>query len=301
MKRGQPTSLFDFQKRFAAPVWRCVAAGLLALFASGGCTSFVYKTVYNQADFLVMRELDRYFDLRSEQRSFLDRRVDQLHVWHRRKELPRYAAALREFRDRFAVGLKARDIDWLFARSNNFRDAAFRRVYDDAYVFLSSLERDQMQHLRAALRESNEEIVEKIELPRTERLAKRKQSTLEFLEDWSGGLRKDQSREVERLVEALPELDRSRLRYRRERQSEFLAKLPANGGDPDALRSALRAWLYRPEQTRPAYYQSGIADWRAAFRSMALKIDANLDANQRRAILQRFNRVIADLDDLSRR
>lgn len=273
---------------------------LLALLSATACTSFVYKTVYNQADFLVMRELNRYFDLRDDQRKFLNARVDQLHGWHRRKELPRYSRALREFRTRFAVGLKSHDIDWLFGQSNNFRDAAYRRIYNDAFVFLGTLRKDQALHLRQALEESNAEIVSKIQLSREKRLAKRRSDTLDFLEDWTGGLRSAQTREISGLVEILPELDRSRLRYRKERQSEFLTKLPANGGDKTALKAALQGWFYRPEETRPAYYRAEINRWRVAFRKMALTIDASIDASQRRAILERLNRLIADLDDLSR-
>ena len=271
------------------------------LFVSSGCTSFVYKTVYNQADFLVMRELNRFFDLKDEQRTFLDQRVDRLHAWHRRTELPRYSRALREFRTRFAAGLQAKDVDWLFAQSRGFRDAAFRRIYDDAYVFLSTLQRGQVGHLRKALKESNEELAEKIQLSRAERLEKRQADTIEFLDDWSGGLRSGQSQEIAALVEGLPETDRSRLRFRRERQAEFLEKLPANGGDREALRTSLRAWFFKPDQTRPAYYQADIVRWRSAFREMMLAIDQRIDQQQRDAIVRRLGRVIADLDELSRR
>ena len=75
----------------------------------------------------------------------------------------------------------------------------------------------------------------------------------------------------------------------------------AQPGDPEGLRTALKAWFYRPDQSRPEYYQNEIQRWRAAFRKMALSIDARIDASQRRAILQRLNQVIADLEDLSRR
>ncbi|MEQ9364930.1 MAG: DUF6279 family lipoprotein [Leptospirales bacterium] len=303
MLRNDRSFLFILATRVAgrAFVSRGAALGLLALLATTSCTSFVYKTVYNQADFLVMRELNRYFDLRDDQRDFLSDRVDRLHVWHRRTELPRYAAALREFRERFAAGLTSRDIDWLFARGDDFRDATYRRVYSDAFIFLGSLRKDQLGHLKAALNEANEEIVEKIQLSRAERLAKRREGTLEFLDDWSGGLTAQQSRDIAGLVGALPELDRSRLRYRRERQSEFLQKLPANGGDPEGLRMALRPWFFQPDRSRPGYYRSELQRWRSAFRTMALEIDARMDADQRRAIIERLNRVIADLDDLSRR
>lgn len=273
---------------------------LIGFVMMPGCTRFVYKTAYNTADFLVMRELDRYFQLRDDQRAFLDSKIDRLHAWHRHQELPRYAAALRGFRERFARGLKPADIDWLFARSNEFRDTAFRRVCDDAVVFLNTLRPEQVRHLQAAFEESNAEIAEQLQAPRNERVAERRDDTLEFLRDWTGGLRPEQQTMIAGRLEKLPELDRSRLRFRRERQAEFLAKLPANGGDPEKLESVLRVWLHRPDESRPAYYRQEVSRWRAEFRDVALAIDASMDAAQRRAVLQRLNHLIADLEELSR-
>jgi hypothetical protein len=284
-----------FRVRLAALV------GLLLVGLTGSaCTRIVYKTAYNTADFLLMRQIDNYFDLQKEQRNYLSGRLDQLHAWHRYKELPRYAATLKELRIRFARGLEPADVDWLFARGNDFRDTVYHRIYLDAVVFLKMIRAPQVAHLREALAESNEEIVEELKLPQAKRLEKRRTKTLDFLEDWTGGLHPRQNNQVTTLVARLPELDAERLRFRQERHREFLASLPANGSAPARLEQILQAWLHQPEKSRPAFYAQALASWRASFRQMVIKIDRGLDASQRRRVLERLNTLILDLEELSR-
>ncbi len=284
---------------FSSLARRLIFLLILALLTSG-CARFIYRQAYNNADFLVMRELNGYFDLSSNQYDSLSRRIAVHHRWHRQQELPRYARTLRDFRKRAERGLGGSDVDWLFDRGRSFRDAVYRRIYPDSVSFLKTLNPAQVKYLSGILEEKNGEIVEKIRMTREERLAEKTQKGLDFLEDWTGGLTPAQRDRFAALVREVPELERSRLRYRRERQKEFLALLPASGGDPGELRGALEDWLHRPDQNTPAYYRRDRERWRAATKDLILKMQAELSEQQKRNFLQRLDGFIADLDDLSR-
>lgn len=284
---------------FPSPARRLILLLIFVLLA-GSCTRFVYRQAYNNADFLVMRELNGYFDLSSSRYDTLSQRVSVHHHWHRRSEMPRYATTLREFRNRAQRGLTGADVDWLFARGRNFRDAVYRRIYPDSVSFLKTLQPAQVEYLSGIFEEKNAELVTKIRMTREERLAEKTRKGLDFLEDWTGGLTQPQRDRFSALMRDIPETERSRLRYRRERQKEFLAILPASGGNAAELQSALEDWLHRPDQNIPAYYERDQARWREATKQLMLKMQDELSDQQKRNFLQRLDGLIADLDDLAR-
>jgi hypothetical protein len=69
-----------------------VLACLLALAVLAGCSGTQF--FYNRLDVLLPWYLSRYVDLERGQRDALKARVDAFLGWHRREELPRYAALL---------------------------------------------------------------------------------------------------------------------------------------------------------------------------------------------------------------
>ncbi len=268
----------------------------IALLASG-CTSFVYKTAYNQADFLVMRELNRYFSLSSTQRQFLEPRVDALHAWHRRAELPRYVSMLGDFRAAAADGVTAAEVQRMFAQSRSVRDVILRKIYSDTIAFLQQLDAAQLPHIREQFAESNAELAEKLKGPATERA----DNFVEFMDDWTGGLSAKQEQQIRSWMQAVPNSEPDRLRFRQERQAEFLESLPASGGTPERLAQTMRPWFFQPDQSRPAYYRRSLSAWRSSFTQLLVRTDAMLTAEQRSNFLRRLDQLIVDLHDLSRR
>lgn len=273
-------------------------SGLLGLvgWLAVGCTSFIYKTAYNQADFLVMRELNRYFSLSSTQREFLKPRVDALHSWHRRSELPRYVSMLGDFRAAMADGLTAAEIQSMFAQSRSVRDVILRKIYPDTIAFLEQLDAAQLPHIRERFAESNEELAEKLKRPVTERA----DSFVKFMDDWTGGLSAKQERQIRSWMLAVPDSEPDRLRFRQERQAEFLESLPASGGSPEQLAQTMRPWFFQADRSRPAYYRRARSAWQQSFTRMLVQVDTLLTAEQRSSFLRRLDQVIVDLHELSR-
>ncbi|MCB1325798.1 MAG: hypothetical protein H7A21_18760 [Spirochaetales bacterium] len=273
----------------------CLLVLLTLVFTA--CGRVVYRTAYNQAEYLAMRELDSYFDLNDSQERQVAGRVRALHRWHRYQELPRYAATLRQLRALAEDGLEPAEVDWLFQSGRNFRDRIYSQVQPHSVEILAALSDEQIDHLAGALAESNEELEEELARAPSERLNDRAERTTDFLDDWTGGLRPEQRHELRELSARLPDTTDARLQLRRERQGRLISTLRAH--DRDGLRALMQAWLLQADATQPAYYRQANEAWRARARDFVLGLDARLTAQQRRHFLARLDELIADLDELS--
>ena len=177
---------------------------LLSVLFFTACGRVVYRTAYNQAEYLAMRELDSYFDLNDSQERQVAGRVRALHRWHRYQELPRYAATLRRLRALAEDGLEPAEVDWLFQSGRNFRDRIYSQVQPHSVEILAALDDEQIEHLAGALAESNEELEEELARSPSERLSERVDRTTDFLDVWTGGLRSEQRGELCGLMTRLP-------------------------------------------------------------------------------------------------
>ena len=92
------------------PRWRLAAAraaalALAASLALGGCTNsrLVIAPLYDRLDDRMLDALDELAEFDERQRAEVRARIDVGHLWHRRDELPRYAALLDEVAASVAV------------------------------------------------------------------------------------------------------------------------------------------------------------------------------------------------------
>jgi len=281
---------------------RLAVLSLLLVLALGGsnCTSFVFKTAYNQAETLVLYRVNSIFALNSSQRDFLSERFRAHHRWHRTQELPRYAAALTELRTRVEGGLEPADVDWLFARGESFRDSIYRRIEGDTTRFLTSLDESQVERLPESFRSYNEDLREKVEQPRGERLAERAEKTLEFYEDWFGGLSASQRSSLNQMSRALPDTEPLRLQSNRLRQAELVRTLQDSDNRNARVEAMVADWMRRPEASRTAGYRAALQSWRSRTREMILRFDDQATPEQRAYFIARLDELIADLRELSR-
>ena len=122
-------------KRAGRPrLWTWCAAALLVLLA--GCS---LTQAYRYADWIILWEIDHYFDLTSAQRHDLGLRLTPLLARHRHEAIPQYEAFLLQIRQRLERGLTSQDIDWTYATYDRLRADLFERLVSDGGVFLASM------------------------------------------------------------------------------------------------------------------------------------------------------------------
>jgi hypothetical protein len=273
-------------------LWTWCAAGLLVLLA--GCS---LTLSYRYADWIILWELDHYFDLTVEQRLDLSQRLAPLLARHRHEAIPQYETFLVQIRQRVEQGLTSRDIDWAYATYDRLRADLFERLVADGGVFLASVDPRQVRTFEAALQKDNDKAVHLVQAPAPERLTKRATATIDWLEDWLGPLSKDQEAQIRAWSVALPDSQQVWLAYRLQRQQKMLALLH-QPRTPERVARELRTMLVDQDQAAPQAYQDALRQMRAAVKTMALSIDQRVTTDQRHHALTKLQRLIDQLHEL---
>ena len=273
-------------------LWTWCAAGLLVLLA--GCSSLSF---YRYADWLILWQVDHYVDLTSDQRHDLAQRLTPLLARHRHEAIPQYESFLVQFRQRFERGLTGQDLDGVYASYDRLRADLFDRVVADGGALLASVDSRQVRILEAALQKDHEKAARLVQDPAPERLKKRADATLGWLEDWLGSLSKDQEAQIREWSLALPDTQQAWVAYQQQRQQELLALLHQSR-TPERVAGELRTMFVYQDHTAPQAYQDAVRQMRAAIKTMALAIDQQVTADQRRHAVTKLQRLIDQLHDL---
>jgi hypothetical protein len=273
-------------------LWTWCAAGLLVLLA--GCS---LTLSYRYADWIILWQVDHYFDLTADQRHDLTVRLTPLLARHRHEAIPQYEAFLVQIRQRFVRGLTSQDIDWAYTTYDRLRADLFDRLVPDGAVLLASVDPRQVRTFEDALQKDHDKAARLVQAPAPERLTKRAQATIDWLEDWLGPLSKDQEAQIREWSLALPDTQQVWLAYRQQLQQELLALLH-QPRTPERVAGELRAKLVSLDQQAPQDYQDAARQMRAAVKTMALAIDQRLTSDQRRHTVTKLQQLIDQLHDL---
>ena len=273
-------------------LWTWCAVGLLILLA--GCSSLSF---YRYADWLILWQVDHYVDLTSDQRHDLAQRLTPLLARHRHEAIPQYESFLVQFRQRFERGLTGQDLDGVYAGYDRLRADLFDRVVADGGVLLASVDSRQVRILEAALQKDHEKAARLVQDPAPERLKKRADATLGWLEDWLGSLSKDQEAQIREWSLALPDTQQAWVAYQQQRQQELLTLLHQSR-TPEHVAGELRTMFVYQDHTAPQAYQDAVRQMRAAIKTMALAIDQQVTADQRRHAVTKLQGLIDQLHDL---
>jgi len=216
---------------------------------------------------------------------------------HRHEAIPQYEAFLVQVRQRFERGLTSQDIDWAYATFDRLRADLFDRVAVDGGVLLASVDPRQVRIFEEALQKDVDKALRLVQAPAPERLKKRADATLGWLEDWLGSLSKDQEAQIREWSLALPDTQQVSFAHRQQLQQELLVLL-RQPRTPERVTGELRAMLVSLDQHAPPAYQDAVRQMRAAVKTMALAIDQQVTADQRHHAVTKLQRLIDQLHDL---
>jgi len=274
-------------------LWMWSAAGLLFFLA--GCS---FLSLYRYADWIILWQADQYLDLTSDQRRDLSQRLAPLLARHRQEAIPQYVTVLVQSRQRLERGLTNQDIDWVYANYDRLRADLLDRVIADSGVVLASVDSRQVRTLEAAFQKDTTKAAMLAQAPVQERLKKRADEIIDWLEDWLGSLSKDQEALIRQWTLSLPDNQEFWATYQQQRQQELVALL-RQPRTPESVARELSALLVvYPNQTAPPAYQDAIHQMRTAVKTMALAVDQQVTADQRRHAVAKLQRLIDQLRGL---
>ena len=225
---------------------------------------------YNNADTLVLLQLDSYVDLTADQEQIAKERINALMAWHRATQLRDYAAFVDETRARLGVPVTAADVMGFNKQLNaRMMTAADKAAPDIAHLALT-LAPDQIDS--AAKKIANDATKARREFVRAEKEsgAERVKKYGDRAESWFGKLTDEQKEIIRKSFASRPTDATWWIDERERRQREFIAllrKIQADRPTEEVAARWLRTYFTQltvaPEserRTRAEAYRRGSAD-----------------------------------------
>jgi len=281
---------------------RLLLITLLGLLLNG-CSAI--RLGYGNADSLARWWMDQYIDMSPEQDALARERLARLHAWHRKTQLPDYAALLREARkfvggqptaaDALALG------DGIVRRGRTLADQAIPDLAD----FLATVTPAQIDLMATRMAEKNADYAKEMQLEGGD-LAQRKaryKRILERAEYWFGDFGDAQKDGLRRMIEGQGAEARFLYEERLRRQREWL-DLARQAQRERPPRERLVQWLldYAARFDLPGD-SARLAKATALRRSSAeltVAIHAMATPAQRAHATHKLDDLIRELTELSR-
>jgi len=271
---------------------------VLSVLLLSGCSTI--KLAYNQADTLAAWMANDYFDLEPAQRDALRPVIDRFHAWHRKDQLPEYAALMEVAAQRFGTGISRADVAWAVDSIKVRYRGMVMRGHADASRVLSTLSDTQIAALRRRFDKLNREYADEYAAGASveEQRRRRAKRTLDRIEHWTGSLSAAQEARITELSRALPLIVELRQQDRIRRQREFLALLEGRG-DLAAFAPRLRDWLLDWERSRSPEYEAAVARLVDASADLYVEVERLLTPEQRQRVLARIQRYAVVFRELA--
>ena len=273
--------------------------GILILQALAGCGSFV-RIAYNNIDFGARYMANDYLDLEGEQTDLVRARIDQLHQWHRREELPKYVAAIDELIVRLRRGIEQDDITWATDVIQTRYRAVVRQGINEVAPLIDRVTPDNLARLEKKLAESNatferDNLQKDAERRRNERL----RTLTKRARDWLGDLTTEQEARLAAYADASSPIFSGLLEERKRRHLAVLQALRSNAPGSERAKR-LDSLLVHYEQHRSEHYAATSLAWQARLGTLLLDLERSLTAKQRKHLIDRLTFYASELRILAR-
>lgn len=274
---------------------------LLALLSLGGIAGCATTFVYDRADRLANRWVGGYVELDPAQRALVERGLTELHDWHRREQLPAYAAWLRATAARLGddAPFSAEELREQGTELADFWHALAAAGMPVLVELGAGLSDAQVAELLAAVREEQQKQFDEA-ARRTEawHAQRRIRSMERFLRRWAGRPTEEQRVAMRGWAEQLEPTRVASFENRAGWVDELEIAL-ADRGDPAALRAAAERLLVRPTGRWSPDYAALVE--RNSARTTRFMVDFldGLEDQQRARAIERLERLAAQFEQLA--
>ena len=270
----------------------------IVLLVLGACS--MQRLAYQQADWLLLREMDNYLDLREEQRELVATALETHLTRHRVEQLPQFADAFSEASDRAQRGLTEQDARWALVQGRLLLTATAEIMLPTLVSTLADLTPAQRRHLAQRMDERNDEYVDSHALQGTAQQQARRttERSVESIERWTGKLSDEQIAIVQQVSLSMPAIAADWLAYTRARQNALLQLLDSQASAA-AIEEFLRGWWMRRDSLPPQLGDKRDQRLEARIR-LIVRLDGTLDSVQREHLVGRLQSLADDARSLLR-
>ena len=271
---------------------------LVAVVVVGGCGKYTYKAAYNNLDFILMNEIDSYFNVTDTQKTILKKNIAEQLFWHRTIVLPRYISILERISKGISAGFTENEIIEISGIVRMEYKLLVEHIADDAADFLLSLNDDQIIYFQNKLKDYNKKEEEKRKENASENSLKHAEHFVNSLEYFYGDFNDLQIAKIAKLLPDNSGQKNNHSAYLRETQQLFLTLLKKKA-DRAELKRFLIGWMTRDtEIIKSRYLHKPDGSPNKTIHALA-EIDRTIVVkNQRIEGVQRINDIINTLNDL---
>jgi hypothetical protein len=277
-------------------VIRRLSLTVVAALLLGACSM---QFGYDRLDRVIAWYLDDYVELTGEQYAFVQAQLQERLCWHRRTQLPQYAAWLRRVDVGLQGNLALEELDRYEAEFLSYWKQLTGAIVPGATRLLATLSDRQVRELAERFELKNQEYAAEWVKPSPPKLRRQyARAMTKNLERWTGSLTSEQERAVERWSEDVALIGEERLAVRRAWQTRLLAALQ-HRQDRARLEPEVRALFVDFERQRtPAYQRQWEHNLRLAKR-LILQVQASLTARQRTHLAERVAELAGDFETIA--
>ena len=278
------------------------AIALVGLLAGCSNSKLVVGALYDRADDRARSGAEEWVELDAGQSAALDAHVGTFHTWHRRSELPRYAALLEEMSDTLGTYGAASREDWTrWLREIDARVEALQECHPARFAAstIATLDADQVASIEAHRAERvAEREAERGDRTRAERIERR----VANVDKWVGRLGVELEDDQLEMIRDAFERQRSLNEEFRELSNAWYATLFELLGETDApdfeprLDAHIASWFTMIEDEHPEAWRENRALW----RDFAVEFEQTLSGLQRRDATRWMAKMGRTLEAISR-
>lgn len=275
-----------------------VFAPLLLLSGCG-----IVSIGYNYADAYLRYSINSYTSFNDAQKETIKQEVNLFMLWHRNKMLPEYTRFLQAVQRTAQSGaaLKKEDV----ARFRNEARALYVKTLQPgvrpAAKLLSGIDAAQIQELEKSFAKENKKQKDK-ELggEQDERLRKRAERTVDFLENLVGGFNDRQLEQIRDMSHKLPFATGIYISQREQNQARLI-ELLNNHAEEGEIAAFLNSWLLTPEAITSPEERSTMHGFETASDEMIVSVYQMLTDRQKKTLLKNILKYIDTMQDLASR
>jgi hypothetical protein len=275
---------------------RLVCVLFLCVFI-GACSAT--RVLYNQLDWVVVWYLNGYFSLDDTQEEQLRAAVVRNLEWHRRNQLPEYAAFCRQLLRDTGGELTPELLEARFERMTELWDDFLRHALPDISAFFVSLSDEQVEEFIGNLEDNNQELWDEYagEAPE-ERIARREKAAVKGFKRVLGRLTAEQTHVIREHMANMHDVSEYWLESRRRWQRDF-RDLVIEGPAEPAFSERLTALMLDPNRGDDAAYRRQVDENRRTFIAMTIAVAQTATERQRTRVNERLQDFARDFEILA--
>jgi|GEM_PF-2790066 len=229
-----------FSKVYAHGVRLFLLCCLVCLQAA--CNKQIIKMAYQSADKLIIKNVDKYFDLSDEQKKQLSYDIKIKMNWHQKQALPLYAQDLKDIQTKIEDGVTQEEVLWLFNKLDAHKYQLLVQALPISAAFLTTVTDKQIERFNEKTEKDFQDTEKTLALTKDKRIKKRINALTDTATHWIGSLTENQQTRIKDYAEHLPDLLSVRHQQDKKQQQIFIQLMRAHP-DKTTIENALRTWL----------------------------------------------------------